>query len=83
MQLGGIILGAGMVLELTGEDYLYPVGTIRFTVRRILGRTTKDNEQWVLLEGVEKQPAGGPWRDSTVLVRVSSLSKCLQLWASL
>ncbi len=81
MQLGGVILGAGMVLELTDDDYLYPVGALRFTVQRIMATTVKDGEHMVLLEGVEKVPEG-PWRNSTIVVRVSSLSRCLRLGLS-
>lgn len=79
MKLGGVILGAGMVLDLSHGDYLYGDGRVRFTVERIVGTRTEWDCEWVILTGMEKQPQSGPWRSRRLQVRVSALSRCLAL----
>ena len=76
MELGGVLLGAGMKLEVREGDYLYGNGTVVFTISRI-GNVVEDwDGEWVVLEGQEKQ-LHGPWRPRAINVRVSALSRSL------
>lgn len=79
MQIGGVILGAGMVLDLHAGDYLTGAGPLRFVVERILGTRQQDSAEWVVLTGVEQPTPVSAWRTRHLLVRVSALSRCLVL----
>lgn len=79
MKLGGVILGAGMVLDIAHGDYLHGEGRVRFTIERIVGTRFNLDCEWVVLTGVEKRPNGGPWRPRRLQVRVSALSRSLAL----
>lgn len=76
MQLGGVILGAGMVLEFDPGDYLYGDGRVRFTLAQVLEVRQEWGGDWVVLTGTEKLPQG-PWRARRVQVRVSALKQAL------
>ncbi len=77
MMIGGVLLGAGMVLEIAQGDYLYGDGRVRFTVETIVGQRRDWDCDWVILTGIEKRPHGGPWRPRRLQVRVSALSRSL------
>lgn len=76
MLLGGVMLGAGMILELYDGDYLYGEGPIRFTVETIVETREEWGCEWVIMTGKEKKPLG-PWRERRVQVRVSALKGAL------
>lgn len=78
MELGGVMLAAGMVLEVQAKDYLYGEGLVRLTVGEILEVREDWNCQWVVLTGQEKVPQG-PWRARRIQIRVSALKTALSL----
>lgn len=78
MLIGGVILGAGMVLDLEPGDYLYGEGRVRFTLERVVETREDWDTQWVILTGYEKAPHG-PWRARRIQVRVSALKRSLSL----
>lgn len=74
--LGGVLVGAGMVLNLAQQDYLFGPGEIRFTVGSVC--EVDGTGEWVSLEGRAKKQ-DGPWENRQIMVRVSALKKSLVL----
>lgn len=79
MHIGGIILGAGMVMDIGQGDYRHGDVPVSFTLRRIVSVHTVDGEDWVVLEGHERPDATHIWRARRLLVRVSALKRSLAL----
>lgn len=79
MLIGGVILGAGMVLDLALTDYRNGPGPIRFTVDRVVATCRADNADWVVLDGTEHPGPASAWRSRRVAVLISSLRRCLVL----
>jgi hypothetical protein len=77
MQLGGVILGAGMPLNIAEGDYLYGTGDIYLIIKSILSVHEESGTEWVVIDGQEKIRNNGPWRYRKVQVRVSALKKAL------
>lgn len=77
MELGGVILGSGMILKISPGDYLYGDHTIVFMVERILEVRTHEGHSWALLKGLERPGVNNPWRSCRVEVRVSALKRSL------
>lgn len=73
MELGGVLLYAGMVLIFEHGDYRCGSGRVRFTLDRIAGLRTDRAQDWVVLEGQEKTPIG-TWRPR----RIEALVSCLK-----
>lgn len=76
MEIGGILLGAGMMLEVQQGDYQYGEGPVRFTITTVKTVTEDWDGHWVLLEGQEKLPHG-PWRVRHIKVRTTALKRSL------
>lgn len=76
MELGGVMLAAGMVLEVRPKDYLYGEGLVRLTIAEILEVREEWDCLWVVLTGQEKVPQG-PWRRRRIQIRVSALKTAL------
>lgn len=78
MELGGVMLAPGMILEVAQKNYLYGNGVIRLTVREIVGVREEWGCNWVILTGQEKVPQG-PWRSRRIQVKVSALKASLSM----
>lgn len=76
MLLGGVILVAGMQLDIDPGDYLHGDQPVSFTVRRVIGRVGYD---WVILDGHQRPTPTTPWRLRRLQVRVAALRRCLAL----
>ena len=76
MELGGVLLGAGMMLQIQPGDYMCGDVMIRFTVLRIVEVCRDPGGSWVVLEGDVKHP-NGPWYRQRITVRVKALKKSL------
>lgn len=76
MELGGVLLGAGMVLTFVEGDYLYGNGPVQLTLERIVETRIEWDVAWVVLTGREKTSLG-VWRDRRLQARVSALKKAL------
>lgn len=76
MQLGGVLLASGMVLEFGDGQYLYGDGPVRFTVETVVETREEWGCSWVILTGLEKAPQG-PWKPRRIQVRVSALKAAL------
>lgn len=75
MELGGVMLGAGMVLNIAKDDHRSGGGRIDFmllTVGEIQGG-------WVVLDGEQRPTATSTWRTRRIEVRVSALRRSLIL----
>lgn len=79
MELGGVLLGAGMELNLKAGDYLDGPGIVRFMIEKIVGTRQEHNADWVILVGRELPSATGGWRDRRIQVRVQALKRSLLL----
>ncbi len=82
MRLDGVLLGAGMVFDIQPGDYLYGEGPVRFTLNTVIEVRHEWGCDWVVLEGMEKRPLGGPWRSRRLQVRVKSLARSQVLSAT-
>ncbi len=82
MRIGGVLLGAGMVLNLQPGDYLYGDQPVRFILSTLVEARYDWDTDWVVLQGTEKAPLGGPWRARRLQVRVSALARALALSAT-
>lgn len=74
MLLGGVILGAGMHLNINSGDYLHGDQPISFILRRVVCRVGPD---WVVLDGQQQPTPSTPWRPRRLQVRVDALRRCL------
>lgn len=81
MIIGGVLLGAGMVLLLEARDYLDGRASIRFTVQQIVGTANENGVEWVVLYGQQK-PLYGPWLERRIYVRVTALKQALTTLAA-
>jgi hypothetical protein len=73
MLIGGVLLGAGMELDLRPGDYASGERPVRFIIERILNRTS----EWVSLTGYERASETRPWRVCRVYVRIVALKRSL------
>lgn len=78
MELGGVMLAAGTVLQFAPGEYLYGDGQVRFTVEQVVEVREEWGCDWVILTGSEKAPEG-PWRPRRIQVRVSCLKAAMVL----
>jgi len=81
MELGGVLLGAGMELSVAHGDYLYGAGRVRYLIRQVIEVRHEWNCEWVILDGMERPNATAPWRPRRLQVRVSALKRSLALVA--
>lgn len=75
MHIGGVLLGAGMEMNLLPGDYLF--GEIR--VKFLIGEIVCAEAGWVILEGYERPTTQSPWRARRIRVRVTALKRSLAL----
>lgn len=78
MFIGGVLLGAGMELDLLPGDYAHGERPVHFVIERVVGRT----HLWVSLVGHETATATRPWRQCRVYVKVTALKRSLALKGS-
>lgn len=78
MFIGGVLLAAGMELDLLPGDYAHGERPVRFIIERVVSRT----HEWVSLIGHERATATRPWRQCRVSVRVAALKRSLALKGS-
>lgn len=79
MEIGGVLLGSGMEMDLAEGDYLAGKGRVRFIVGKIVEIRREWEEDWVVLAGAETPPTAPHWRPRWIWVRVSALSRSLTL----
>lgn len=79
MELGGVMLGSGMILDIADGDHHPGAGRIRFLLQHIRDTRTRAGQLWVTLDGLERPDATTPWRPLRVEVRVDALKRCLAL----
>lgn len=79
MHIGGVLLGAGMELDLTPGDYLHGDSLIRFTIEHIIETRREGDTDWIVMTGMEHPSASTPWRSRRLQVRVAALRRSLQL----
>lgn len=79
MKIGGVILGAGMILHIAPGDYLYGSGPVRFMLARVIETRRDWNADWVIMEGIEQPSPAQGWRPRRIQVRVSALEGALRL----
>lgn len=75
MHIGGVLLGAGMVLDLKPGDYLNGHVRLRYLIRTIVGL----DGVWIILDGFERPTASHGWLDRRVRVRQDALKRSLSL----
>lgn len=75
MHIGGVLLGAGMEMNLLPGDYLF--GEIR--VKFLVGEIVCAMEDWVILQGYERPTERSPWRARRIRVRITALKRSLAL----
>lgn len=81
MMLAGMMLGAGMVLEIDPGDYradddLPDNDMMRLCLRQVVEVFDAWDGQWALMTGTQKLPEG-PWRERRVGVRTRALRRSL------
>ncbi len=77
MELGGVLLGAGMILDIAKEDYLDGDQRIEFMIEQIIETRRERQCNWVVLEGMQRPNAITGWRSRRIQVRVSALKRSL------
>lgn len=81
MVLGGVLLAAGMEMDIAEGDYHYGRGRVRFLVQHIVAVREDWGETWVVMQGNESPHHAHCWRPRRLQVRVSALKRSLS-WAS-
>lgn len=74
MLIGGVLLAAGMELQLQPEDYDGD-REIHVVIQRVVGR----GGDWVSLVARELASASSPWRVCRIKVKVAALNRSLTL----
>lgn len=75
-RLGGVILGAGMILDIAHGDYMYGHGPVKMILRQVIDVRHEWDQDWVIVDGQEKID-NGPWRYRRIQVKVKALSRSL------
>lgn len=75
MHIGGVMIGAGMLLQLEPGDYLRGTRPVSYLIQQVLAVRFEQQSHWVLLDGLERPP--GPWRPRRLQVRVVALKRSL------
>ena len=75
MHIGGVLLGAGMVLSLLPGDYFNGNDRLRFMIGRVVGV----DGVWVILDGYQRPTPACGWRSRRVRVRIEALKRSLSL----
>lgn len=75
MQLGGVILGAGMQLNINSADYLHGDRPVCLILKRVVCQVG----EWVILEGQQQPTPTTPWRPRRLQVRIAALARSLAL----
>lgn len=78
MFIGGILLGAGMVLDLRPGEYRSCTGDLQFLHQHVVDTLHEDGEDWVILSGLQRPTAVNPWRPRIIRVRVAALRGTLR-----
>lgn len=78
MLIGGVMLGAGMELDLRPGDYRDGTSRIRFILHHIVGPSC-DTTQWIVLDGYDQPGTATPWKARRVHVRIAALKRSLAL----
>lgn len=73
MHIGGVLLGAGMVLSLLPGDYLNGRTRLRFMIGSVVGT----DGVWVILDGYQRPTATSTWTSRRVRVRVEALKRSM------
>lgn len=73
--VGGVLLGAGMVLALTAKDYLGGDRRMDFMLERVVAA----NDDWVTMDGTSRPTETTSWQYVRVQVRVAALKRSLSV----
>lgn len=79
MQIGGVLVGAGMQLLLRPDDYLHGENEVTFVIARIVEARYEWDCDWLVVDGDEQPTPTSPWRACRHQIRVSCLKRCLAL----
>ncbi len=79
MELGGVIVCAGMEMLLRPGDYREGHSTVSFLIIRVIETRTDDDTDWLVLDGAERPTPTSPWRFRRIQVRISALKRSLSL----
>ncbi len=77
MHIGGVLLGAGMVLSLAPADYRQGGAAIRFTIGEVIETYYEDGLEWVVLDGAVRPTPTSTWHPCRVQVLVAALKRSL------
>lgn len=79
MEIGGVLVYAGMQLDIAENDYLFGSGRVSFIVGRVEEMRRQWDIDWVIFTGAETPPTAPAWRPRRLQVRVASLKRSLIL----
>lgn len=79
MEIGGVLVYAGMQLDIAEGDYLYGAGRVSFLLGRVVEIRREWGISWVILTGAETPPSAPAWRPRRLQVRVEALKRSLAL----
>jgi hypothetical protein len=81
MQLGGVEVKAGLVLDIAHGDYLYGDGRILLRVATIIEVRDDWDREWVVLDGEQQRHLHGPWSYRRLQIKSEALRRSLVLSA--
>lgn len=82
MVLGGVLLAAGVELDIANGDYKYGTGRVNFLVKEILEIREEYGERWIVLQGHQRPGRHAGWMPRKIQVKVNALKASMILNAA-
>lgn len=75
MHIGGVLIGAGMELDLAPGDYQFGENRIRFLIEQVVDV----HRDWIVVDGTARPTPVLPWQPMRLQIRVDALKQSLTL----